>query len=228
MCTKKAACFIVFLISTCFAFGQKNLPQAAITKSEIAKLDQQYGDSIFSREFGHIISLNGQWDIAEGSLNKLPKKYSDKILVPGLVNAKETSFKDIGKESRLREAFWYRKKFTINGAIPEVARLKIFKAMFGTRVFLNGKVAGENPLNFTPGYFNIKPFLRGNNQPNELVIRVGAFINEVPDTVLTGGEAERHRYPPGIYDRVEIILSGTPYIVRTQVVPDILHQPVSY
>jgi beta-galactosidase len=224
MCTKKAACFIVFLISTCFAFGQKNLPQAAITKSEIAKLDQQYGDSIFSREFGHIISLNGQWDIAEGSLNKLPKKYSDKILVPGLVNAKETSFKDIGKESRLREAFWYRKKFTINGAIPEVARLKIFKAMFGTRVFLNGKVAGENPLNFTPGYFNIKPFLRGNNQPNELVIRVGAFINEVPDTVLTGGEAERHRYPPGIYDRVEIILSGTPYIVRTQVVPDILHQ----
>ncbi|MEP7109452.1 MAG: glycoside hydrolase family 2 TIM barrel-domain containing protein [Ferruginibacter sp.] len=221
---KKAACMIVFLLSSCIAFSQMDLPPAPISSGEKLLQDHQFGDSIFSREFGRIISLNGQWDIAEGQLNKPPKKYSNKIIVPGLVNAKETSFKDIGKESGLREAFWYRKKFSIDGVIPEVARLKIFKAMFGTKVYLNGKEVGENPLNFTPGYFNLKPFLKGNNQPNEIVVRVGAFISQVPDTVLSGGEAERHRYPPGIYDRVEIILSGSPYILRTQVVPDIILQ----
>ncbi len=224
----KKILFLLFLCHCCIiSLCQQNLLSVPIIKEDIEKQDIHFNDSISSREFGQIISLDGQWDIAEGRLNKFPKKYSDKILVPGIVNAKETSFKGIGLPSAIRQAYWYRKKFTIKGSIPEVATLKIFKAMFGSKVFLNGKEVGENPLNFTPGYFNIKPYLKGNNQTNEIIVRVGAFINNVPDTVLSGGEAERHRYPPGIYDRVEIILRGSPYVVRAQVVPDIINHQVS-
>jgi hypothetical protein len=93
--------------------------------------------------------------------------------------------------------------------------------MFGTKVYLNGKEVGESQLNFTPLYFTVTPFLKGNGEENELVVRVGAHISAVPDSVVSGGDPERHRYPPGIYDHVQLILSGDPYLLRTQVVPDI-------
>ncbi len=215
-----------FLIQANILNGQIHLPPAAITNEDKLSEDKKFNDSIYSKEFGETISLNGQWEIAEGEFNKQPTKYFNKILVPGIVNDKETNFKNIGAYSASREAFWYRKKFSIKGNIPAMARLKIFKAMYGSKVFLNGKEIGENPLNFTPGYFNITPFLKGNNQLNELVIRVGAYISNVPDTVLSGGEAERQRYPPGIYDRVELILSDATYLIRTQVVPDIVSKKI--
>ncbi|TAG31950.1 MAG: hypothetical protein EAZ35_02555 [Sphingobacteriia bacterium] len=210
-----------FLFNAVMLFAQGDLPPAAITDQDKYLQDKKYKDTLFSKEFGKTISLNGKWEIAEGGLNTQPTKYFNTISVPGIVNNKETNFKNIGSASNLREAFWYRKKFSIQGAVPAMARLKIFKAMYGSKVFLNGQEIGENPLNFTPGYFNITPFLKGNNELNELIVRVGAYISNVPDTVLSGGEAERQHYPPGIYDRVELILSGSAYLIRTQVVPDI-------
>lgn len=192
----------------------------------VAQANHNFNDSISSKEYGEIISLTGKWDIAEGNMQKVPTKFPYKITVPGLVNNTETNFKEIGIESNKREAYWYRKTFKIAGAIPAVARLKIFKAMFGSKVFLNGKLVGENPLNFTPGYFDLKPYLKGNNQKNELIVRVGAFIDKTADTVLNGGDAEKHRYVPGIYDRVEVILSNSAYILRAQVAPNIVKQEV--
>ena len=53
--------------------------------------------------------------------------------------------------------------------------------MFGTKVFINGKEVGENPLNFTPLYFTVTPYLKGNGNENEIIIRVGAHISSVPD-----------------------------------------------
>jgi beta-galactosidase/beta-glucuronidase len=93
--------------------------------------------------------------------------------------------------------------------------------MFGTKVFLNGHEVGESELNFTPLYFNLTPFLNGNNQENELVVRVGAHISAVSDSVVTGGDPERNRYPPGLYDHVQLLLSDDAYVLRTQVAPDI-------
>jgi hypothetical protein len=52
------------------------------------------------------------------------------------------------------------KKFKLPGNLPPLVRLKIFKSMFGTKVFLNGKEVGESELCFTPLYFNITPFLK--------------------------------------------------------------------
>jgi hypothetical protein len=151
----------------------------------------------YSHEWGKIISLDGEWDIAEGSNQQVPARFSAKVPVPGLVTSANPRFKAVGEENKLREAYWYRKKFNVQGNIPVLARLKIFKSMFGTKVFLNGREVGESELCFTPLYFDITSYLKGNNQENELIVRVGAHISAVSDSVVTGGDPERHRYPPG-------------------------------
>jgi hypothetical protein len=182
---------------------------------------KQYNKSQFNHEWGTIVSLDGEWDIAEGNRHQRPAQFSAKVPVPGLVTSAMPKYKAVGEENNIREVYWYRKKFKIAGSIPALARLKIFKSMFGTTVFLNGHEVGESELNFTPLYFNLTSFLKGNNQENELLVRVGAHISAVSDSVVTGGDPERHRYPPGIYDHVQILLSDDAYVLRTQVVPDI-------
>jgi hypothetical protein len=193
----------------------------SIAQSQIGQQHKQIQQSSFSHEWGKIMSLDGVWDIAEGSKKQVPSRFLTKVPVPGLVTSAKPAFKAVGEDNNLREAYWYRKTFKISGSIPALARLKIFKSMFGTKVFLNGKEVGESDLNFTPLYFNVTPFLNGNNQENELIVRVGAHISAVSDSVVTGGDPERHRYPPGIYDHVQLLLSDDPYVLRTQVVPHI-------
>jgi len=180
-----------------------------------------------TQEWGKVFSLDGSWEIAEGVKNQLPLAFAATTPVPGLVTSAQPAFKNVGATKDIAAVYWFRKKFRINERIPAVARLKIFKAMFGTHVFLNGKDVGENAINFTPLYFNLQPFLKGNNQENELLISTGASIASAPDDVVTGGDPERHRYPPGIYDHVQIILSDDPFILRTQVVPDIAGQQIT-
>ena len=58
--------------------------------------------------------------------------------------------------------------------IPAVATLRIAKAFFGTKVWLNGTVIGEHLPLFTPGYFDLQKNLLGAGKENELIIRVGA------------------------------------------------------
>ena len=101
-----------------------------------------------------------------------------------------------------------------------MVRLKIGKAMFGAKVFLNGKPVVENWISFSPTYADLAGLVKGKGETNELVVRVGAHIESLPPTVCTGGEIEKEHYIPGIYDRVELVLSGNPYVVRAEVVPD--------
>ena len=98
-----------------------------------------------------LISLNGEWDLAQGSKDRVPEKFNHKIQVPGLVDLAQPSLEQVGFESDLREAFWYRKSFKIDGAVPAVALLKIHKAKYGSKIFLNDQEIGEHLPNFTPG-----------------------------------------------------------------------------
>ncbi len=174
-----------------------------------------------SREWGNVVPLDGAWEIAEGTKGRVPSRFPSRVPVPGLVTSAKPGFQRVGEENTLREAYWYRKKFRLPGKLPALARLKIFKSMFGTKVYLNGREVGESNVSFAPLYFTVTPFLKGDNAENELVVRVGAHLSAVPDSVVTGGDPERHRYPPGLYDHVQLLLSGDPYVLRTQVVPDI-------
>ena len=89
------------------------------------------------------IDLNGRWEIAEGSMDSIPTRFTHTVPVPGLVDMAEPAFEEIGKKSERRQAFWYRRTFTIDAEIPEVAILKIHKARYSTKVWLNGQVVEE-------------------------------------------------------------------------------------
>jgi beta-galactosidase len=169
------------------------------------------------------ISLDGTWQIAEGSMDKVPTSFTHEISVPGLADMARPAFEGVGPNGKdpRREAFWYRRTFRIDGPVPAVALLKIGMARYGTRVWLNGQPVGEHVGCFTPGYFNLRKPLRGNGAENELIVRVGASYKALPESVPWGHDFEKIRYIPGIYDSVELVLCGEPHIVRLQAVPDV-------
>ena len=180
------------------------------------------------------ISLNGTWQIAEGTMSGIPTTFDRSVPVPGLVSLASPPFINAGprvsnrqsliQKDTLREAFWYHRKFIINVDLPPNAVLKVSKAMFGTKAILNGKDLGEHLPCFTPGYFDVRNALKRGE--NELLIRVGSCRNSVPESIPDGFDFEKERYIPGIFDDVQLILTGSPYIESAQAAPDILHKQV--
>ena len=180
------------------------------------------------------ISLEGTWKIAEGSMTEAPELYDHTVPVPGLISMATPAFKEVGpkvsdrrsliQDDTLRQAFWYYRTFNLDGPVPEVAIIKVAKAMFGTKVYLNGRDMGEHLPCFTPGYFDIKDALK--TGINELRIRVGSCRNSIPPNIPDGFDFEKERYIPGIFDNVELILSGTPRIVTVQAAPEISDEQV--
>ena len=190
-----------------------------------------------SKETRITISLNGIWQIADGKKDAVPTKFDRSVPVPGLITQAQPGFVDPAprlpdrftidrnpelfyhQQDSLRETYWYRRTFNIGENIPEIALLKVGKAMFGTRVYLNGTFIGEHLPCFTPGYFDLKKALKKGD--NELIIAVGSCRNSLPQDIPDGFDYEKERYISGIFDNVDLILTGTPYIRNVQVAPDI-------
>lgn len=183
-----------------------------------------------------VFSLNGTWQIAEGKKDIVPKVFNHTVPVPGIIALVQPPFENAAPPvpdrysdrnpnkyypqiDSLRDVYWYRRMFTITSSIPEVALLKVGKAMFGTWVFVNGTFAGEHLPSFTPGYLDISGFVRKGE--NELIIAVGSCRNSLPPEVPDGFDYEKNRYISGIYDNVDLILSNYPFIKNVQVAPDI-------
>ncbi len=147
----------------------------------------------------NVISLNGIWDIEEGEKAAMPARFQHSVPVPGLVSLARPPFthagprvsdrKSLDQIDTLREAFWYRRRFTVNGPLPPVALLKIAKAMFGTKVFLNGIFLGEHFPCFTPGYFDAGEALR--EGVNDIAVCVGSCRSSLPLSVPTGFDFEK-------------------------------------
>jgi len=169
------------------------------------------------------ISLKGNWDIAETDNPQTPpEEFTGKAPIPGLIDMATIKFDSIGLISQPR-FYWYRTTFSMNHEGYEKVLLKINKAKYHTKVFVNRTLAGENPYCFTPVTIDIKNYLEEEREDNELIIGVGTYHN-LPDSVLNGFDFEKIRYIPGIYDDVKLILTNTPYIKNIQVVPDIYAQ----
>lgn len=181
-----------------------------------------------SQPLRRVVSLDGSWSVAEGEMGRMPRSFDRRVAVPGLVDLAKPAFAEVGtaKSGEHRQAFWYRRGFAIEGPIPETVRLKLHKAMFGTRVYLNGTLVGDHLPCFTPAEFDLRGLLRASGQENELVIRVGAHRNVLPKGVPDGADFEKFDYVPGIYDSVELILAGLPRIANVQAVPEVEAQSV--
>jgi beta-galactosidase len=178
-------------------------------------------------ELRHVIDLDGIWGIAEGSMDSIPESFTHEVPVPGLVDMATPGFDEVGKKSPRRQAFWYRRTFTLDAPAPDIAILKIHKAKYGTKIFLNGQVVGEHLPCFTPALLYVKRFLKAEGEQNELIIRVGADRESLPEGMPTGWDFEKYLYIPGIYDSVELILTGAPYIARVQTAPDLANGKVN-
>jgi hypothetical protein len=177
-----------------------------------------------------VLSLDGTWQIAEGGMDQVPANFDRTVPVPGLVSLAQPAFDPppgpvvaagrlVPQKDPARDAFWYRREFRLDKPVPAVARLKIAKAMFGAEVILNGIVLGYHAPCFTPGYFDARKALKVGE--NILLVRVGADRDAVTAAVPSGFDFEKVRYIPGIFDAVELILSGTPHFIEVQVVPDV-------
>ncbi len=175
-----------------------------------------------------VLSLNGTWQLAKTEVSGefwaeypagQPAEFSGSVQVPGLVDM-STPVLDEQDTSYENAIYWYRRSFTVGQEATAIALLKINKAKYHTRVYLNGSFVGENAYNFTPSQLDVKPFLNFGGEENELVIAVGCK-NMLPDTVTHGEDFEKIKYIPGIYDDVSLILTGGPFISNIQTVPDI-------
>jgi len=167
------------------------------------------------------ISLNGQWQITRtDTLAELPDMFGSEAPVPGLVDMAVPEI-DVQDTAYKNSVYWYKKTFTLNRTEADVVQLKVNKAKYHTKVYLNGKFVGENLYCFTPSFFNLKPFL--NKEQNELVISVGCS-NNMPDSVIRGNDYEKVKYIPGIYDDVKLIIADYGFIKNVQVAPNVPEQ----
>jgi len=68
---------------------------------------------------------------------------------------------------------------------------------------------------------DVKRLLKGSGEENELIVRVGANRESLPEGMPTGWDFEKYLYIPGIYDSVQLILTGSPHIIRVQILPEV-------
>ena len=159
------------------------------------------------------LSLNGQWQIAQTIEDAIPENFSGNVPVPGLVDMATPAFDSVGVKTDLRNYFWYKTTFSANTDRHKLAFLKFHKTKYGLKAWLNGNEIGENMLNFTPAKFQVTDHLKSGE--NELVVRVFATPDMLPDSIVWGHDFEKLKYIPGIYDDVELILNNQPFIINT-------------
>lgn len=172
-----------------------------------------------------ILSLNGEWQVTSSLDTLVPSNFPSKIQVPGLMDMARPAFDSSGYVSSKRNYFWYRKTVNLSFDKYDFAYLKIHKAKYGHAVYINGNYVGKYDFCFTPSYFEVSKYLK-NDAPNEIIVRVGASAEVLPDTIPSGYDQERYIYYPGIYDNVELYTGKYPYIENIQVAPDIHNKKI--
>ena len=115
-------------------------------------------------------NLNGLWEYAILPVNeKEPSKFDGKILVPFAV---ESSLSGVQERVSKDQELWYKRTFTVPIAWKGKNILLHFGAVdWKTEVFINDVKVGVHVGGFTPFYFNITPFLKGNGE-QKLVVKV--------------------------------------------------------
>ena len=170
-------------------------------------------------------SLNGTWQMAQSADSVMPTEFLRSVPVPGLVDMAEPTFDSVGFKSSLRQYFWYKKEFALSLRPNDLILLRFKKAKYGLRAWLNGQYVGKHDLNFTEATFDITDYLRPDST-NTLVVRLFAFPDQLPDSVVWGHDFEKIKYIPGLYDAVSLEVTQPPLIRNVQVVPDINNNQV--
>ena len=179
-------------------------------------------------KFSSTANVPGLVDMAIPAIDTLPTFTNKKLdLTVAATNTVSNSSAKLLEAIETNESwyyndavYWYKKIITIASKENDHVLLKINKAMYHTKVYVNGKLADENYYNFSPTEVNIKPYLNKSGKENEIIISVGCR-NNLPNTVVRGDDFEKFYFIPGIYDDVKLIIAGESYISNVQTAPDI-------
>lgn len=185
------------------------------------------------KEFTHTVPVPGLVNLAEPAfpqvdwfasreyMNRFGSKYPWDNGLP--ISSKKRPIVQkpvIGVPIQDRNYFWYRRSFKIDTK-RDVVLLQISKSQFGTAVFLNGKPVGENMSCWTSCNFNLADAIHWQGE-NELLVRIGAHPAVLPENIIGGGAySSKHKWTPGIYDEVKLILCDNPAIETIQVAPQL-------
>jgi beta-galactosidase len=164
------------------------------------------------------LSLHGTWDLGQGGLDDAPATFDRRVPVPGFVDLAEPPYANVGIPSNERDAFWYRYSFAVPEPHAACAKLRIHKALFGVKAWLNGEPIGDHLGAFTVAEFDATGAIRFDGD-NTLLVGVGATKRQVPRTIPTGEDFEIFRWHPGIWDDVDLVLTGAQRILRVKVEP---------
>ncbi len=184
-----------------------------------------------------VLSLNGRWQFEQTETAFPPKKFTRTIPVPGLIHMAEPKIEQYERlfaKSKTAENktdhrvldiqynprySWYRKVVDLPAAAGRQAVLTIKKSQYVTQVFVNGMDAGGSMECYTPIDLPITPFVRFGGK-NEILIRVGdrAWL---PSPAAGSTDKEKIIYFPGIWDDVELSLTGFMRIHRALVLPSV-------
>jgi len=168
------------------------------------------------------ISLNGQWQFTVTPVeSSMPNEFRGNCQVPGLGDLADFKIDSFGFRFSQKRNLWYKKSFTINNQPDEKVILILNKVKFGHAVYVNGQKAGESDYCFTPSEYDITTSLNHAGEANELVVRVGAFPDNLDSSTIYGADFEKIRYLSGIYDDVDLIITGNEHINNIQIAPDI-------
>lgn len=170
-------------------------------------------------------NLNGYWRFAPDSANagekdnwqNTPGKFPSKILVP-FSWASPMSGVALPKVN----VGWYSRNFSVNGKEWTGKDIYIIfgASDFDTKVWINGKAAGEHKGGYVPFEFNITEFLRRGN--NEIVVRVeDEELDNRPSGKQYYGNAK------GIWQTVYLEPRSSIYISALRFTPDIDNRKVN-
>ena len=165
------------------------------------------------------ISLNGYWDYKIQKDENITDVYDGKILVPF---SPETPASGVNKTLHPDEYLFYRRTFKLEDSFIKDKIILHFLAVDQIAdVYLNGKYLGSHIGGYLPFEFEIKEYLK---EENELIVRVK---DETDNNSLSRGKQRIKRggiwYTPqsGIYFPVFIESVSNDYIKNIKLSPDI-------
>ena len=170
------------------------------------------------------LCLNGEWDYAITKSKEIPSQYDGKIIVPF---SPETSASGVNKMVHPDDYLYYHLSFKLDKSFIKDKVLLHFTAVDQiAEVYINGQYLGKHVGGYLPFEFDIKPYLR---EENELILRVQDKTDEVE---LSRGKQKINRggiwYTPqsGIYMPVWLESVSNDYIKKLKITPDLDNQEV--
>ena len=169
-------------------------------------------------------SLNGYWDYKISKNHEIPSDFDGKILVP---YSPETKLSEVNHILQPDEYLFYRLKFSLyDFQVKDKVFLHFLAVDQIAEVYLNGHYLGKHVGGFLPFSFEIKQYIR---EENELIVKVQDFTDTSYHS--RGKQKLEHGgiwYTPqsGIYFPVFLESVPRDYVESIKITPDIDNEEI--